>query len=373
MAPDSVERRFAAETGQRPVPKSLGLLRSRPDPVGDRSVRRQPPVSYIVNEKPRDKWDNTAIDRLMVNSNDIPLASRPVNRAAHHRADPVWISTALKSNDVLVFLLRDGELFVEHCGASLVWLGPEALDLKKAGDTIFMGLDKANTPIFALNLTAGMTQDDHLVASLGEFTDMRTAASQLPAMQANLAATARSLFEWHRNHGFCAKCGHQSGLVEAGWKRTCPNCGSEHFPRTDPVAIMLAVKGDKCLLGRGHGWPAGFWSALAGFVEPGETVEQAASRELEEEAGIKSSPENAEYLFCQPWPFPSSLMIGIIIEAETTEISVSQDELEAAQWVSRDEARQILAGTHPDIYCPPPMAVAHHILKVWAERDPLKA
>lgn len=366
-----VSRRFAAETGRRPVPKSLGLLRSRPDPVGDRSVRRQPPIPYIVNEKPRDKGDNTAIDRLMANSNDLPLASRPINRAAHHRVDTAWISNALKSRDVLIFLLLDGELFVEHDGSALVWLGPEALDLKTAGASIFMGLDKAGTPVFALNLSGGLTQADHLIAGLGTFLDMRTAASQLPAMQANLAATARSLFEWHRNHGFCAKCGHESIVVEAGWKRACENCGAEHFPRTDPVAIMLAVKDDQCLLGRGHGWPAGFWSALAGFVEPGETVEQAASRELEEEAGIKSSPESAEYLFCQPWPFPSSLMIGIIIEAETTDISVSQDELEAAQWVSRDAARQILAGTHPDIYCPPPMAVAHHILKAWAERSPL--
>ena len=158
-------------------------------------------------------------------------------------------------------------------------------------------------------------------------------------------------------------------MAEAGWKRVCPNCAAEHFPRTDPVAIMLATHGDKCLLGRQATWPAGFWSALAGFVEPGETVEQAAARELEEEAGIKADPTNAEYLFCQPWPFPSSLMVGIIIEAETTEISTEQDELEAARWITREEARQVLAGTHPDIYCPPDMAIAHQILKEWAARE----
>ncbi len=123
------------------------------------------------------------------------------------------------------------------------------------------------------------------------------------------------------------------------------------------------------MLGRQSTWPAGFWSALAGFVEPGETVEQAAARELMEEAGIHADPAKAEYLFCQPWPFQSSLMVGIILEAETTEVSVEQDEIEAAIWITREEARQVLAGTHPDIYAPPAMAVAHHILKTWAERD----
>ncbi|MEO0722410.1 MAG: NUDIX domain-containing protein, partial [Pseudomonadota bacterium] len=154
-----------------------------------------------------------------------------------------------------------------------------------------------------------------------------------------------------------------------GWNRACPVCGAEHFPRTDPVAIMLAVKDGKCLLGRGPGWPAGFMSCLAGFVEPGETVEQAAARELFEEAGIVADPAKAEYLFCQPWPFPSSLMIGIIIEAETEAITLDTKELADARWVTREEACAIMAGDHDEIYCPPPMAVAHHIMKVWAERD----
>lgn len=302
-------------------------------------------------------------------SNDIPLAQKPVDRAAHYRLNTDWLAEAKQRKDVLIFVLRAGEPFMELDGKSLVWLGPEAWALAKAPSWIFVGQDKNETPIFAIDLPEGFEPAGTLVEGIGDFGDMRAAASTLSAMQANIAATARSLFEWHRVHGFCARCGSASDVAEAGWKRVCPNCGAEHFPRTDPVAIMLAVKDDKCLLGRQAGWPAGFWSALAGFVEPGETVEQAASRELEEEAGIKSSPENAEYLFCQPWPFPSSLMIGIIIEADSTEIAVEQDELEAARWISREDARQVLAGTHPEIYAPPPMAVAHHILKVWAERD----
>ena len=306
---------------------------------------------------------------ILTTSNDIPLGSHPVNRAAHHRTDPAWIEAAMQREDVLVFLMQKGAPLAQMSGQNLVWLGPEVARLEGLEERVFLGLDKAGAPIFAVSMAPSFKLEGSLLQGSGEFTDMRAAAGGLSPMEANLASTARSLLEWHRSHRFCSKCGAESEIAEAGWKRVCPSCGAEHFPRTDPVAIMPAVKGDKCLLGRQASWPAGFWSALAGFVEPGETVEQAATRELEEEAGIKADPAKAEYLFCQPWPFPSSLMVGIIVEAETTEVSVEQDELEAARWITREEARQVLAGTHPDIYAPPPMAVAHHILKTWAERD----
>ncbi|MEL6691741.1 MAG: NAD(+) diphosphatase [Pseudomonadota bacterium] len=305
----------------------------------------------------------------MTTSNDIPLASHPNNRAAHFRTDEAWLENAIKADNVLAFLMQKGQPLMAANGQNLVWLGPEVAQISPQGERIFLGQDKAGAPIFAVDMDPAFKLEGSLLQGSGDFTDMRAAASGLTAMEANLASTARSLLEWHRNHPFCAKCGAKSEVTEAGWKRVCPSCGAEHFPRTDPVAIMLAVKDGKCLLGRQEGWPAGFWSALAGFVEPGETLEQAAARELEEEAGIKADPASAEYLFCQPWPFPSSLMVGIILEAQTTEISVEQDELEAARWITREDARQVLAGTHPDIYAPPPMAVAHHILKAWAERD----
>ncbi|MEP1143103.1 MAG: NAD(+) diphosphatase [Henriciella sp.] len=305
----------------------------------------------------------------MTTSNDIPLASNPIDRAAHHRTDPAWLDAAIQSENVLVFLMQNGIPLLESSGQNLVWLGPEIAQLPHLRERVFLGLDLANAPIFAVNIGSDFDLEGSLLQGAGDFTDMRAAASSLNPMEANLASTARSLLEWHRSHPFCSKCGSQTDVTEAGWKRVCPACGAEHFPRTDPVAIMLAVKDGKCLLGRQASWPAGFWSALAGFVEPGETLEQAATRELEEEAGIKADPAKAEYLFCQPWPFPSSMMVGIIVEAETTEVSVEQDELEAARWITKEEARQVIAGTHPDIFCPPPMAVAHHILKTWAERD----
>ena len=303
----------------------------------------------------------------MTTSNDIPLAAKPIDRAAHRRLDAAWLSEAMTREDVLVLLMQAGKPFLAD--GQLAWLGPQAASLAADAKSVFLGQDKAETPIFALDMPEGWSLAASPIAGLGDFEDFRAAAGTLTLMEANCASTARSLFEWHRSHGFCAKCGAPSDVVEGGWKRACPACGAEHFPRTDPVAIMLAVKDDKCLLGRGPGWPAGFMSCLAGFVEPGETVEQAAARELFEEAGIVADPAKAEYLFCQPWPFPSSLMIGIIIEAETEAITLDTKELADARWVTREEACAIMAGDHDEIYCPPPMAVAHHIMKVWAERD----
>lgn len=303
----------------------------------------------------------------MTTSQDIPLAQKPVDRAAHRRLDPDWLDAALKREDALVALMQAGEPFLTDEG--LVWLGPQAAGLSSDATRLFLGEDKTGAPIFALGMPKDWRLDTSPIAGLGEFRDMRAAIPSLSPMEANCASTARSLFEWHVRHGFCSNCGAKSEIVEGGWKRVCPDCGAEHFPRTDPVAIMLAVKDGRCLLGRGPGWPAGFMSCLAGFVEPGETIEQAAARELFEEAGIKADPDTAEYLFCQPWPFPSSLMVGVILQAVTTEITLDTNELADARWVSREEARAILSGAHDEIYAPPPFAVAHHILKAWAERE----
>ena len=299
---------------------------------------------------------------------DIPLAARPVDRAAHYRLDADWLDAAFKKENVLVFLMQDGAPLLQGNGG-LLWLGPQAGALPSIAERLFLGVDKEGAAIFALDMKAQFNLDASPIAGLGEFTDARAAFGGLAAMEANLASTARSLFLWHASHGFCAKCGAASTVAEAGWKRVCPACATEHFPRTDPVAIMLAVQDGKCLLGRQAAWPPGFYSCLAGFVEPGETVEQAAARELKEEAGIAADWQSAEYLFAQPWPFPSSLMVGLILHATSTEITVDKTELEEARWFTRAEARAIIAGTHESVYAPPEMAVAHHILKVWASRE----
>jgi NAD+ diphosphatase len=303
----------------------------------------------------------------MTNSNDMPLAAKPLDRAAHRRTDEAWLEKAMQDDASLFFLMRAGEPFVEKRG--LFWMGPEARKLSPGSPVLFMGEDKTGAPVFAMNLPERFDIAASLIAGTGEFMDFRGAVGAMAEMEANLASTARSLFAWHSSHGFCAKCGGVVGIVDAGWKSQCQACGAEHFPRTDPVAIMLAVKDGKCLIGRQAMWPAGFMSCLAGFCEPGETIEQAAARELFEEAGIKCDPASAEYVACQPWPFASSLMVGLILEAETSEITVDKTELDEARWITRAEAREILSGKHSELYAPPPMAIAHHILKTWALRD----
>lgn len=303
----------------------------------------------------------------------IPLGGASFDRAAHHRLDEDWLDRAFQNEDARVLLMKDGMPLIVggqsgHGPRPVVWLGPQAAMLSDKAKRLFLGLDDRDAPVFALDLPKRFNLDASPIAGLGVFEEMRAALGGLDAFDANAAATARSIFEWHHRNGYCANCGAKTDIVEAGWKRECDNCGAEHFPRTDPVAIMLAVKDDQCLLGRQAGWPDGFFSCLAGFIEPGETFEDGAARELKEEAGVVAIGE-AEYLFSQPWPFPSSLMIGMILEVESFDLVIDESEIETARWFTREEARSIMAGTHDEVFAPPPMAIAHHILKAWAERD----
>jgi NAD+ diphosphatase len=178
---------------------------------------------------------------------------------------------------------------------------------------------------------------------------------------------AKSMLDWHRRHGFCANCGSASRASAAGWHRNCDACGARHFPRVDPVVIMLAIDGERCLLGRQRHFAQGMYSALAGFLEPGETAEDAVRREVFEEARVKCA--RVVYYASQPWPFPSSLMIGCFTQASATEIVVDTAELEDARWFSRSEVAAMLAGTHSGgLSAPKPFAIAHHLLRAYAEQ-----
>ncbi len=179
-----------------------------------------------------------------------------------------------------------------------------------------------------------------------------------------ILAQAKAVLHWHHTHQFCGRCGTKTDPSPGGSRRDCPNCAAQHFPRTDPVVIMLAVDGDRCLLGRQPRFPKGMYSCLAGFLENGETIEDAVRRELFEEAGIRTG--EVQYVGSQPWPFPASLMIGAVAHATSTELKIDHNELEDARWFSKDEARSLLMGTHPDGFTSPAsMAIAHHILKTW--------
>ena len=297
------------------------------------------------------------------------------DRAAHRRAaqDP--------GADRVLPLWR-GRPLVAGDGAArrLAWVSPDSPVLAPAGgERLFLGrhgnadlaaadisawepegLDRAKLAMFvdATEYPHPDLPPDH------RFPDMRTLLTVLPPDQAALAGTARALFNWHRSHRFCSACGQPSAWAESGWQRKCPACGASHFPRTDPVVIMLVTRGDRVLLGRSPGWPEGMYSALAGFVEPGETLEAAVRREVWEETGIQVG--RVAYAASQPWPWPNSLMLGCLAEAQSDTIR-RDAELEDALWLTRDEAVSVLAGLHPKVRRPRPGAIAHGLLAAWLE------
>ncbi|MFZ3580618.1 NAD(+) diphosphatase [Loktanella sp. DJP18] len=195
------------------------------------------------------------------------------------------------------------------------------------------------------------------------FAELRGAMTRLSPLHAELAATARAMLTWHGSHRFCANCGAESVMAQGGWQRDCAACGRHHFPRTDPVVIMLITHGNAVLVGRSPGWPDRMYSLLAGFVEPGETLEAAVRREVFEEAGIRVG--RVSYLASQPWPFPASLMCGMAGEAISRDITIDPVEIEDARWVTREEMADVFAGQHPDINPARPGAIAHFLLENW--------
>ncbi|MFZ5709943.1 MAG: NAD(+) diphosphatase [Pseudomonadota bacterium] len=195
------------------------------------------------------------------------------------------------------------------------------------------------------------------------FAELRMVMTRLDPVSAEIAVIAKALAGWHDTHGFCAACGAATDMAAAGWQRLCPSCGRTHFPRTDPVVIMLVTHGNRVLLGRSPGWPGGMYSLLAGFMEPGETIEAAVRREVLEEAGIRVGA--VSYLASQPWPYPSSLMIGCRGMALSDRITPDPTEIEDARWVTREEMSAIMAGAHPGIRAPRKGAIAAFLLANW--------
>ncbi len=210
-------------------------------------------------------------------------------------------------------------------------------------------------------LSTSLDMEEHF-----EYLDLRTFVFRRlsPVSDLGIVAQAGGVLKWHETHRFCANCGSETNISYSGWRRDCPSCEKQHFPRLDPVIIMLVTEGDNTLIGASHHYPENFYSCLAGFIEPGETIEEAARRELSEEAGIKGG--KVDYLCSQPWPFPHSLMIGVHVHAETTDITMDEKELRDAKWVTKSEIENVIAD--PDAmgyFLPPKLAIARTLLDHW--------
>jgi NAD+ diphosphatase len=261
-------------------------------------------------------------------------------------------------------------------GAALdpLFLPDEARALGAARETVFLGL-LDDAPRFGVGIDAAAIEALKTRNDL-KLIDLRTIAVQgeVEAVHVPQLAEAKAILGWHARHRFCGNCGAATAPVQAGWRRDCPACKAEHFPRTDPVVIMLPIAGERCVLGRSPRFPPTMWSCLAGFCEPGESLEEAVRREVAEEVGITCA--RVKYFASQPWPFPSSLMIGCHAEAVSDTIVIDKDEIEEARWFDRAELRLMLTRRHPErLATPPPIAIAHHIIRDFVEhgRDVLVA
>lgn len=297
-----------------------------------------------------------------------------LDRHASLRRDVAGLADALAGGAVLP--LWRGKPLMQGMRPGWVPSGHPVLAL--AGPPVFLGIEDG-TPRFAADLSdwspeAGADAPDagffdatvqrHPALTGGEgFVELRGVMTDLTAREAELVVTAKAVLQWHRSHGFCSACGARSEVAVGGWQRSCPACGAQHFPRTDPVVIMLVTHGNSVLLGRSPGWPEGMFSLLAGYVEPGETIEAAVRREVQEETGVCCGA--VSYLASQPWPFPASLMIGTRTEALGRDIRLDPEELEQALWVTREELVRSFAGLHPAIRPARHGSIANFILRNW--------
>lgn len=312
----------------------------------------------------------------MLLAETVTFGGSGLDRAAHLRGDSSKIAALLAQG--LVLPLWRGKPLVQNSETlGYVPLGSPVLAFANQAP-IFLGLDEGN-PRFAQDISAWVPDAVPDAAASGfldvtaqthpalpdsfAFQDLRNVMVALSPRDAELAVTAKAVLHWHQSHRFCSNCGAASELAQAGWQRNCPACATSHFPRTDPVVIMLVTRGNRLLLGRSAPWPEGMYSLLAGFVEPGETLEAAVRREVAEETGVKVGA--VRYLASQPWPFPASLMFGCICDAESDEITLDPVELEDALWVTREELVTIQAGEHPKIKAGRKGAIAQFLITNW--------
>lgn len=297
----------------------------------------------------------------------VGFAGNTIDRQSENRADDS-VDQALADPTTRLLLMNGGRLYLKLGNSSLdPWFGvAESQPFKVSlADGVLLGFS-AQGPVLAVPAGVDAEQLPETIKAI----DYRSVYMQglIDEAAAGAMAQGAALLAWHASHRFCSKCGTESQMRAGGYKRHCPNCGTEHFPRTDPVAIMLTTTREKCLLGRGRHFAPGMYSALAGFIEPGETIEAAVRRETLEEAGIRLG--RVVYHASQPWPFPYSLMIGCFGEPLNEDIQADLNELEDCRWFARDEVRLMLAREHPgNLITPPKGAIAHHLIRAWVDAE----
>jgi len=285
----------------------------------------------------------------------LAFSGNPLDRASQRRGDQAWLVEQAATGLFLPFW--QNRPFVVNQRAGFL---PGREDWR-TGCSVFLGLDDGQ-PLFAVDLAG----DEEPQLGEGGFAEMRASAFVLPTRDTAIAGQAKALLDWHKRHGFCPNCGAPTQMRDGGYRRLCPDCGAEHFPRTDPVVIMLPIWGEECLVGRSPRFPPQLFSAFAGFVEPGESMEEAVRRELREEVDLAVGA--IRYHATQPWPFPSSLMLGCHAQALSRDFQIDGQEIEAARWLSKDEARARLAHQIEDeMKLPATIAIAHHLIRDWVE------
>ena len=299
----------------------------------------------------------------------VGFSHNPVERLSERRDDADFVAATMRGSAAR-FIVLAGDVPVLKAiegGHDPLFTHKEVASLGEPRMTIFLGVDEEGTALFsaALEPSAGQVLAERSGLELVDLRSMAMRDLVSPSLLGEIGC-AKAMLDWHARHRFCANCGSVSDVRAAGWRRECPTCSTHHFPRVDPVVIMAAVRGDRCLLGRQARFAPGMYSALAGFLEPGETIENAVRREIKEEAGVPCS--RVAYLASQPWPFPSSLMIGCFARAESDVVTVDHTELEDARWFSRDEVEAMLEDRHPGgLKAPAPFAIAHHLVRAFVD------
>ena len=300
---------------------------------------------------------------------EMSFLGNTLDRQSTRRGDQGYLEDLLEKPDTEIILSTDRTLVFGSATSHSIGHGlSDAIDLgAKRSEMVFLGL-RPETKIALFATTLEQRDEDLEGRDDLHLQDLRSLALQKTFCPEDLGALAqaRAVIHWHRTHQFCSRCGDKTNLAEAGYRRDCPSCERQHFPRTDPCVIMLITDGERALLGRPARLPEGIYTTLAGFMEPGETIEQAVRRETMEESGVRVS--DVRLISNQPWPFPANLMLGCIGDAASTQIEIEDDELEACKWCDRDEVRQMIAGSHPEGHLiPPSISIAYELIKGWLD------